>query len=347
VLSGCKNDAEYRIEGKIAGLEDASLFVVFEAAESYFVDTVRCDEKGAFRISQLRDEEIPSITFYFNNRSKWFSVYPEAGKTVHVSGDADYPQLIQVKGGHTNGKLSEFKKKATVLLKELADEERKKQDPASAETDLHIVNIKHELRRLVANYAKENPTEEAAVILISDYIANPYQLDEMEEALGYLSPELNDNYIVKDLWLQINKAKTTIVGSKAPDYKVKDINGKIFTPDSFRNRYYILAFTASWCDMCQTEVLMLDRIVSKFSRDTLDALLVSLDDYVEDVRKMVNQDSISWNVVTDSAGQAINMFDLYNVSSLPNCFLIDGEGVIQLRTDNGLELSTVVDELIK
>ena len=92
---------------------------------------------------------------------------------------------------------------------------------------------------------------------------------------------------------------------------------------------------------------MLDKITSTYSKDSLDILLVSLDDDLVDVREMIRQDSIQWNFVADSAGQAIRMFDMYNVNALPKCFLIDKEGVILLNTKNGGELRQMVDEKLK
>ena len=49
-------------------------------------------------------------------------------------------------------------------------------------------------------------------------------------------------------------------------------------------------------------------------------LLISLDDNQGEVRKVLAKDSIDWNLVTDSAGQAAMLVDLYNVSALPVVF---------------------------
>ena len=75
-------------------------------------------------------------------------------------------------------------------------------------------------------------------------------------------------------------------------------------------------------------------------------LLVSLDDDQSGVRKVLAKDSIDWNLVTDSAGQAAMLVDLYNVSALPRCFLIDEEGKIILKTDNGVEIKQTLENLI-
>ena len=98
--------------------------------------------------------------------------------------------------------------------------------------------------------------------------------------------------------------------------------------------------------MCQTEDLYLDEVAMKYPKEKVDMLLVSLDDDQSGVRKVLAKDSIDWNLVTDSAGQAAMLVDLYNVSALPRCFLIDEEGKIILKTDNGVEIKQTLENLI-
>ena len=62
---------------------------------------------------------------------------------------------------------------------------------------------------------------------------------------------------------------------------------------------------------------------------------------------MIVKDSITWNVVTDSAGQAMQLIDLYNVSALPRCFLIDEEKRIIMKTDNEVEIRQTLEKLIE
>ena len=153
--------------------------------------------------------------------------------------------------------------------------------------------------------------------------------------------------MVRKLEEYSSRAKRTALGAEAPDFKVKNIYGKPVSLDSFSKKYLLLAFTAPWCDMCQTEDLYLDKVAMKYPKDKLDMLLISLDEDSKEVRQVLAKDSIAWNLVTDSAGQATMLVDLYNVSALPRCFLIDEEGKIVLRTDNGVEIQQTLEKLIE
>jgi peroxiredoxin len=339
----------YKIEGRLSNLDNTTLYVVYESPEGNTIDTLMCDEKGSFIVSHEQEDNLLAMTFYYNDREQWFTVYPEAGKNIQVRGDAKYPALIQVKGSQINNKLSEFKKKAESILKEQADitVNREENPLSNSEVASQLANINLGLKRIAQDFISRNPKEEASVVLIDEYFAHPDETEQTEDLLDLLSPDLDDYYLVKNLRTQIAKAKNTMAGVKAPDFSVTNIYGQTVTPDSFLNRYYVLAFTALWCDMCQTEVMMLDEISTKYPKDSLEILLISLDDEMNEVRDMLLQDTIQWNLVTDSAGQAIRLFEKYNVSSLPKCFLMDKNGIIKLRTANGVELRQTIDEMIK
>jgi peroxiredoxin len=321
------------------------LYVVFESPEAIRIDTVTCKDKGQFFIFREQDEDVQVITIYYNDRSQWFTVYPEVGKPVRVKGDAHYPQLLQIKGGRINDKLSEYKKKASPLLRELADLQSKNISLDGEET-IHQNTLNLKLQKIVQDFIEKNPKEEASAVLVSDYYTNPDEIKQTESLLNLLSPELNDFYLVKNLRKEIEKIQTTNVGAKAPNFKVTNIYGQTYSVDSLSNKHFILAFTALWCDMCQTEVMKLNDITDKYAKDSLEILLICLDDNLPEIRDILCKDTIQWNLVADSAGQAIQLFELYNVNSLPKCFLMDKEGVIMLNTRNGEELKQKVDEVM-
>jgi peroxiredoxin len=92
---------------------------------------------------------------------------------------------------------------------------------------------------------------------------------------------------------------------------------------------------------------LLGELESTYSKDSLEILLISLDDDLHEIRDRIRQDSIPYHFVADSAGQSIRLFDTYNVNSLPKSFLIDKEGTIVLNTKSGEELKQAVDDILK
>ena len=345
-MFSCNNENLYQIKGQLSNLDDDTLYVVFETSESIKIDTIISNEKGQFSVFHEQDADFLIATFYYNDRSNWFTVYPEVGKWTQVTGEADYPKNLQIKGGRIHKKLSKFQKKAAPIFKELTDLQKNNisldGDEAMRQSTLML-----ELRKIVQYFVKKNPDEKASAVLISEYFSNPDEIEQAEVILRLLSPELDNFFLVKNRWAEIERAKKTCIGAPAPLFSVTNIDGQTFTSDSLVNKHFILAFTALWCDICKTEVMMLDDISTSYAKDSLEILLIYLDDDLKEIREKINQDTIQWNIVADSAGQAIQLFDLYNVNSLPTCFLVDKEGVIRLNTVSGEELKQKIDEMMK
>lgn len=352
-LSSCGGDVPYRIEGKLSNLGDETLYAVFENDSYKVVDTITCEKPGQFSLKRT-EGDFNTVTIFFDQKKRWMTAYLIPGEKVTISGDALYPSLLQIKGGRINDQLAVFRKSVAPLLKEQADlinilNNKKNQTNTIEETDIpsRLTNVNHSLSERALEYIQEHPDEEASVILLQHYFMNLDDTRKMDELLAVLSPKLNSFYLIRKLQEYSAKAQRTSLGAEAPGFNVKNIYGHTVSLDSFPKRYLLLTFTAPWCDMCQTEDLFLDKVAMKYPKEKVDMLLISLDDNPQEVRKLLAKDSIDWNLVTDSAGQATLLVDLYNVNALPRCFLIDEEGKIVMKTDNGLEIEQTLEKLIE
>ncbi len=351
LFSSCGHKATYRIEGELSNLEDLTIFAVFENENVKHVDTLVCDEKGRF----LLEEELQgfnTVTFFMDGKMKYFVVYLEPeGNSIKVKGNALYPGLMEVKGNRINEELTALRKDLTPLLSEYQTlrnkitGKNKKNGIEEADFISRQANIRLQIMEKVFAYIKENPKEKASAILIQRHFLDPDDSKKLDELLAGLDSSLSDFYVVRALRQYSEKIKRTELGAQAPDFTAKNIYGENVKLSNYSGRYLLLAFTAPWCDMCHTEDLFLDKVKQNYSKDKLDILMVSLDDDSQEVRNAVESDSIQWNIVTDSASQTMMLMDLYNVSTLPRCFLIDKEGKIILKTDNGIEIRKTLDNL--
>lgn len=348
-LFSCKEDIAYQVKMKLAGLDAQTVYAVFEGNDKKSVDTLFYEGNNELVIKQA-EEDFRTLTIYFDNQTQWISVYLEPQKKISISGDIDDPFSIRIKGGKINDQLSDFRKKTASLLKEqsalLASENDREQND-KGDNHSRLANINHQLRLEAETFIKKHPDEEASAILIRDFFSDPDDPVQMDQLLGLLDSNLDDFYIVNDLKAYVERAKRTMIGVKAPAFNVRNMDGIPYSEKSYADRYYIIAFTALWCEMCQTEELLLDEVLSMYPEDTLGLLLVSLDEEEEDVRELLKNDSVKWNIVIDSSGQAIEMLDLYNVNVLPKCFLINPDGTIILKTENGNELKQTLSGLLQ
>jgi peroxiredoxin len=347
LLAACREKMAYQVKVDLDNLHEQTLYVVFESADLKVVDTLAYDGKGACVVNQAV-EGFRTFTLYYDDQTQWITAYLEPYEKVTVTGDARYPQLAEIRGGEINEMLSLFRKGVAPLLKEHADLIRHysgNEEKAGNNTS-RLANINHELHIQAEAFIRKHPDRKVSAVLIGEYFSDPEKPLLTDELLAVLDERLDDFYVVKEIKAFSRKAKRTIVGARAPDFSVRDIYGKTHGATSFGNSYYILAFVSMWEDMCHTKDLFLDELIEMFPKESINVVLICLDENSEAIRRATAEDAVRWNVVTDSAGQAIEMIDTYNVSSIPLCYLIDREGFIVLKTDNGIELKRKLDELI-
>lgn len=351
LLIACGENTGYQVELKLSNLEKQNIYAVFESSDSKWVDTIVCEPLEPVSIIK-KEGEYRTLTIYFENHKDRITIYLEPNKKIKVSGDALYPALVQVKGTPTNELLSDFRKKASSLLKEKTELSGAIDTASESQPERHtehlsrLANINYELGMLAESFIRKHPDDKASAVLIQEYIFDAENPLRAEELINILNPDLYDWCLVKELIAYCEKAGRTMIGAQAPDFNMKNIYGLSYTPNSFLDKYFILVFTQTWCDSSQINALMLDKIVADFSPEDVEIMWVSLDEKPQEVRDFFKKDTKRWNIVTDSAGQAIDLLNRYNVNSLPRCFLIDKKGKILLKTDNGAELKQVLDGLI-
>ncbi|MDR1102136.1 MAG: TlpA family protein disulfide reductase [Tannerella sp.] len=349
ILFSCQEEAVYSVKVRLDNLEGKEVYAVFEADDMKRIDTLSSPGGNEFILMEM-EETFHSLTLYFENPAQWITVYLEPHRRITVTGDILYPRLAKVKGGRINDRLTEFREKASALLKEQTDLTHLMDAPQEGQNAgkyvSRLTNIHHELSLLADAFIRKHPDDGASAVLIGEYFSDPETPLLTEEYLNLLNPALDGFYVVRGLRETVEKAKRTVAGAKAPEFAVTNLNGVSFRPDSFAGRYFILAFVSSWSDNCQTDELLLDEIQSAYPPEKVEVMTVSLDEDPRPVRELIRRDSVAWNVVTDSAGQAIGLMDLYNVNIIPRCYLVDGEGTILLKTENGIELRRVLEELV-
>ncbi|MCD7935549.1 MAG: AhpC/TSA family protein [Tannerellaceae bacterium] len=350
-MTACGEKPAYRIEGKLENLKDETVYVVFEKDDITRIDTLTCEKPGQFSVER-KEGDFNSITLFFENKTTWITVYPERGEKITITGDMNYPSLLQVKGGKINNELTAVRKRMGDLLKEHRDLTAQLKNTGNLDTldenelNSRLTNVNHQIIEQVGRYIQDNPDQKASVILMQTFFADPDDTRKLDEYLALLDPALKNYYLVRELEQFSERAKRTALGAEAPGFSVKNVYGETVSLDSFPEKYLLLTFTAPWCDMCQTETLHLDEIVHKYPKEQLDMVVVSLDDDLKGVREVLAKDSIQWNLVTDSAGQAAMLLDLYNVSALPWSYLIDEEGKIILKTENGIEIKQTLEKIL-
>jgi cytochrome c biogenesis protein CcmG/thiol:disulfide interchange protein DsbE len=112
----------------------------------------------------------------------------------------------------------------------------------------------------------------------------------------------------------------------APDFSLKDGDGKVVHLSDYRGKVVLLDFWATWCGPCKVEIPWFVDFQRKHQEKGLVVLGVSMDDEGwEVVKPFVKEMKVNYRVVIGNDQTAL----LYGgIEALPTTFLIDRDGKI-------------------
>ncbi|HEY0176253.1 MAG TPA: TlpA disulfide reductase family protein [Pedobacter sp.] len=147
----------------------------------------------------------------------------------------------------------------------------------------------------------------------------------------------------------LDKFDAVRIGKPAPLFTSADTAGKAVSLKSYRGKYVLLDFWASWCVPCREENPNVVAAYNKYKNKNFDILSVSLDQtgkkaaWIEAIKK----DGLTWQHVSDLKYWNSEVAQLYMIKSIPQNFLIDPNGKIIAANLRGEALNKKLAELLK
>jgi cytochrome c-type biogenesis protein len=111
----------------------------------------------------------------------------------------------------------------------------------------------------------------------------------------------------------------------APDFSLKDLQGKIFKLSSQRKNPVIIFFGATWCPACRAEMPNYRALYEKYAQRGLKFIYIDINESTERVARFAKTNSFPYLVLVDGDGSVANSYDIIGV---PTLFLVDKEGNI-------------------
>jgi peroxiredoxin len=111
----------------------------------------------------------------------------------------------------------------------------------------------------------------------------------------------------------------------APDFSLKDLQGKTFKLSSQRGNPIVMFFGTTWCPACRNEMPKYKALYDKYSKSGLKFLYIDINESTERVARFAKTNSFPYLVLVDGDGSVANDYDIIGV---PTLFLLDKEGNI-------------------
>ena len=179
-------------------------------------------------------------------------------------------------------------------------------------------------------------------ICMMDPNLKPSKVDSL---LSLVPSSLHSSPFYRDLKIKAEKIRTLGQGAVAPDFQLPTPDGQQVTLSSYRGKYLLLVFWASWCGSCREEIPHLMDIHEKYHADGLDILSVSVDNKKEAWEKALAESNMPWTQVSDLKGLKSAVAKLYGVQGVPAVWLINADGKIVAHNIRGEQLDTMLKEI--
>nr|WP_295922166.1 TlpA disulfide reductase family protein [uncultured Dyadobacter sp.] len=195
-------------------------------------------------------------------------------------------------------------------------------------------------RKAILSLMRQYPLSAASVNQVGNYIAS-HQASDLAIADSLLkryesSPIASSEQVkfFRKEWLTAGKS---VIGQPAMDFTQPDTTGRPVRLSSFKGRYVLVDFWASWCGPCRQESPFLVRAYQDFHSRNFTILSVSLDKSRSAWLKAIVADQLHWTHVGDLKYWQNAAAKQYAISSIPFNMLLDPDGKIMalnLRGDN-------------
>ena len=126
---------------------------------------------------------------------------------------------------------------------------------------------------------------------------------------------------------QQNKLKP---GKQMPVVAYNDPDGKPVSIGSYKGKYLLVDFWASWCGPCRQSVPKLKELYKKYNATGFEILSISIDKDEKAWRKAMLEEEMEWKQVLSPDMK--ETMKLYNFSGIPTLYFVDKEGKIIIST---------------
>ncbi|HEY4109877.1 TlpA disulfide reductase family protein [Puia sp.] len=273
--------------------------------------------------------------------------------------------FYEVSGSEGSNQLKElitiFGKKNYAVEEKMAELDSLKGANAPDSLLIAFTNKKNNATQDLNTYLKQffNTSNNATICGIAlGWASRTFTKSEFEATLTDLLHKYPDNTVLTGLKQSYDQQLATMaeqerksqenswVGKQAPDLSLPDVNGKTVSLASYKGKYLLVDFWASWCGPCRQENPNVVRVYNEFKGKNFAILGVSLDKDKDSWLAAIQSDRLAWTHVSDLQYWNSKAVQTFGFGGIPYNVLIDPQGKVVAEGLRGEDLENKLKEVL-
>lgn len=377
ILAGCKESGQgnFTVEGTLKNSDAKTIYLEETSLTNtapVIVDSAALGKDGKFELNTLSKGET-IFNLRLNGQQYPLVSLINDSEEVTVSIDPASKEVYTVKGSSASEALRGYLFTSGEQLKGLYNTSRAIDSMQQAGTADSVVNLQlaqrsvkaTEIKTYTADFIGKSKSPSLTLFALGSYqsmSSNPaFGLEgfSQEEVKGIVqkAAALSPNHAGL---AQINKslqqpaagqqaaAPASLLNKPAPDFTLPDLAGKPVSLSSFKGKWVLVDFWASWCPPCRAENPNVVAAYNQFKGKNFTILGVSLDrpGQKDKWEEAIKADGLAWNHVSDLKFWESAVVPLYNIEGIPYNVLVNPEGVIVAENLRGEDLAKKLQEVL-
>lgn len=205
-----------------------------------------------------------------------------------------------------------------------------------------------EKKALQQQFIQTSPGSFFSLVALTEIAGSSMDVAKIEPVFKGLSTDLRASEAGRAFATQIEAARATSIGAMAPQFTQNDVNDKLVSLSSFKGKYVLIDFWASWCGPCRAENPNVVNAYNQYKDKNFTVLGISLDNPGKKDAWLaaIEKDQLHWTQLSDLNGWNNAVAKQYGIRSIPQNFLVDPNGKIIGKNLRGEELHQKLKEVI-